>query len=57
MPDLNDFCAFKSTTSSSSGSKSHGGSSGGGGNGDYAGSLLWVAAVISLIWIISVFFS
>ena len=60
MPDLNDFHAFKSTTSGISGSSSRRSSTGGGGdggNGDGAGTLLWVAAILSLLWIISIFFS
>ena len=56
MPDLNDFYAFKSTTFSSGGSGSHEGNSGGGGNGGCAGTLLWVAAILSLLWIIGILF-
>ena len=56
MPDLNDFYVFKSTTSSNGGSGSHGGSSGSGGNGGCAGTLLWVAAILSFLWIIGILF-
>ena len=56
MPDLNDFYAFKSTTSSSESSGSRGGNSSGGGNGGCAGTLLWVAAILSLLWIIGILF-
>jgi len=48
MPDLNDFHAFMSTSSGSNGSGSNRGGSGNGGEGKS----LYVAAIVSLIWII-----
>ena len=46
MPDLNDFYAFKSTSSGN-----HSSSSGGGGGG-CLGALTWAAGIISLLWVI-----
>jgi len=47
MPDLNDFHAFMSTSSGSNDSGSNSGSGNGG-----EGKFLYVAAIVSLIWII-----
>ena len=47
MPDLNDFYAFKSTSSGN-----HSSSSGGGGGGCLE-TLTWAAGIISLLWVIS----
>ena len=57
MPDLNDFYAFKSTSSGNNSSGSNRGSSGGGNDGDEECKFLYVAAIISLIWIIAKLFS
>ena len=57
MPDLNDFYAFKST-SSGSGSSGRGNdnSNGSGGNEGCAGVMLWVTAILSILWIIGTLF-
>lgn len=57
MPDLGDFYAFKSTSSGGGNSGGgHNNSSGGGGNSGCASVLLWVAAILSLLWVIGTFF-
>ena len=54
MPDLNDYHAFTSTSSGrTSGGGSNGSSGGGGGKEGCAGTLVWVFAIVSLLWIIA----
>ena len=51
MPDLNDFYAFKMTSSGSGGSNHK--SSNQGGNGDgCSNAFVWIAAIVSVLWII-----
>jgi len=57
MPDLNDFYAFKSTSSGSGSSgRGNNNSNGSGGNEGCASVMLWVAAILSLLWIIGTLF-
>ena len=51
MPDLNDFYAFKMTSSSSSGSSYKNNNQGGSGDG-CSNAFVWIAAIISILWII-----
>ena len=54
MPDLNDYHAFTSTSSGrTSGGGSNGSSGGGGGKEGCAGTLVWIFAIVSLLWIIA----
>ena len=50
MPDLNDFYAFKSTSSGERSSNS------GGDSGGCLGVLTWAAGIISLLWVIGKLF-
>lgn len=52
MPDLNDFYAFKMTSSNNG----DGNKSGGNGSGGNANLLVWIVAIICILWIVGKLF-
>lgn len=57
MPDLNDFYAFKMTSSNNGGgNKSGGNGSGGNGSSGNANLLVWIVAIICILWIVGKLF-